>query len=159
MNPFIYRTEQFLPVDIGTAWDFFSSPQNLAVITPPELHFKMLTVPTHNGIYEGMIIDYTIRPFLGIMLRWTTEICQVRKPMMFTDKQLRGPYTCWEHTHTFIKQDNGVLMTDEIKYSLPFGILGRIAHLLTVRKQIENIFAYRKNVLNKLFMNHGNSNR
>lgn len=157
MKTFYFQTEQFLPVAINKAWDFFSSAKNLARITPPEMDFKILTALDDREVYEGMLIDYTVRPLLGFPVRWQTEICKVEKPSFFTDRQLKGPYRLWEHTHTFIEQENGVLIKDEVKYQLPFGIIGSIFHSLIVRKKIENIFSYRKVVLDKLFNNHGSN--
>lgn len=151
MSTFFYRTEQFLPVDVNTAWDFFSSPKNLALITPPELDFNILTDLNGEEIYEGMIINYTVRPLLGIPLRWETEICRVDKPNFFTDRQLKGPYRLWEHTHTYTEVNNGILMKDEVKYQLPFGFIGDIAHSVIVKKKVENIFLYRKQVLETMF--------
>ena len=57
-----YRTEQFLPISIGEAWEFFSSPKNLALITPPELDFKIHSEVQEIGIFEGQQIDYTVKP-------------------------------------------------------------------------------------------------
>ena len=152
MNIYYYKTRQFLAADINTAWDFFSSAKNLAAITPPELNFKILTDVGKKDIYEGMLIEYKIKPLFGIPLHWQTEIRQIKKPEMFTDKQLKGPYKIWEHTHIFIQKEKGVLMKDEVKYQLPFGIFGQVAHLLIVRKKIERIFNYRKKILNKIFI-------
>ncbi|MEJ7779689.1 MAG: SRPBCC family protein [Daejeonella sp.] len=146
-----YRTEQFLPVDIDTAWDFFSSAKNLAVITPPEMSFKILTDLNDLEVYEGMLIDYTVKPLFGIPLKWQTEICKVNRPSLFTDRQGKGPYSVWEHTHTFIEQNNGVLMKDEVNYKLPFGFLGDIANYLVVKKKIAGIFEYREKALNRIF--------
>ena len=151
MSIYYYRTQQFLPIDIEKAWDFFSSAKNLALITPPELDFKILTKLDDEEIYAGMIIDYTVKPVLGIPLRWKTEICEVNRPAFFTDKQLKGPYAIWEHTHRYIQKENGILMEDEVKYKLPFGFLGNIAHSLFVKKKIEEIFSFRKTVLEKMF--------
>lgn len=157
MSIFYYKTEQFLPISISKAWDFFSSAKNLALITPPEMDFKILTNLDGKEIYEGMIIDYTVKPLLSIALRWQTEICKVDKPFYFTDRQLKGPYKLWEHTHRYIEKNNGVLMEDEVKYQLPFGIIGTMANSLFVRKKIESIFTYRRDVLTKMFINHENS--
>ncbi len=147
-----------MQTDIDTAWDFFSSAKNLSVITPPEMDFKILTQLDGKEIYEGMLIDYIVKPLFGIPLRWQTEIFYVEKPEMFSDRQLKGPYKIWEHTHTFILKDKGVLMKDEVKYELPFGVLGKMAHSILVRKKIENIFKFRKEILNKIFNGHGNNN-
>jgi len=151
MSTYYYTTEQFLPIDLETAWDFFSSPKNLALITPPELDFKILTELNSQGIYEGMLINYTVKPLLGIPLKWETEICRVQKPLFFTDRQLKGPYKLWEHTHTYKEVDDGILMQDEVKYQLPFGIIGELAHFLIVKKKVETIFSFRKQVLESMF--------
>lgn len=147
----IYTSEQFLKTDIATAWDFFSSARNLARITPPEMAFKIHTQLDKREVYEGMIIDYTVSPLWGIPLKWQTEICQVDKPNFFTDRQLKGPYSLWEHTHRFIEQENGILMHDEVKYQLPFGFIGEIAHNLVVEQKIKMIFKFREETLNRLF--------
>ena len=146
-----YITEQFLPISIGEAWDFFSSPKNLALITPPELDFKILSKVEKTGIFEGQQINYTVKPLFGIPLKWKTEIGKTSMHRFFTDKQLKGPYKVWEHTHTFAVQDNGVLMKDEILYKLPLGFIGKLMNKLFVRKKIENIFEYRRKTLNKIF--------
>ena len=158
MSVYFYDTEQFLPIGINKAWDFFSSAKNLAIITPPELDFNILTNLEGREIYEGMLIEYNVKPLFRIPMHWQTEICKVDKPGMFTDRQLKGPYKTWEHTHTFIEKENGVLMKDHVKYQLPFGIIGRIGHSILVRKKIENIFNYRRKVLKKIFEDGNNNN-
>src|SRR5690606_10242320 len=158
MGMFYYKTEQFLPIPIEKAWDFFSSAKNLAVITPPALNFNILTAVDGKEIAEGMLIDYTLRPLFGVPVKWKTEISKVDKPLMFTVRQLKGTYKTWEHTHTFSQKDNGVLMTDELKYKLPFGFIGKIMHSLIVRKKIKDIFNYRRQILHKLFVNHEYNN-
>jgi ligand-binding SRPBCC domain-containing protein len=152
MGVFYLHAEQLLPVDIETAWAFFSSPNNLALITPPEMGFITLT-PVTDGqeIYTGMLIEYTVKPLFGIPLHWQTEIRKVEKPHFFTDAQLKGPYRLWEHTHTFTETDNGVLMKDEVKYQLPFGPLGNVTHALLVRKKLAALFRYRKAAIERIF--------
>jgi ligand-binding SRPBCC domain-containing protein len=152
MGVYYLHAEQLLPVDLPTAWAFFSSPNNLALITPPEMDFITLT-PMADGaeIHTGMLIDYTVKPLFGIPLRWQTEIKTVEKPYRFTDAQLKGPYRLWEHTHTFTQTDTGVLMKDEVKYQLPLGPLGSLAHALLVRKKLQALFRFRKAAIERIF--------
>ena len=152
MQMYQYKTEHWLPISIGEAWKFFSSPKNLSLITPPELDFKILS-SLDSETYEGMIIDYKVKPLLGIVVRWQTEIIKVEPGKYFTDRQVRGPYKVWEHTHTFTESNGGVLMHDEVQYELPLSFIGNIAHHLFVRGRIEGIFNYRKKALNKMFAN------
>ncbi len=156
MKTFYYNAAQLLPVKMEEAWEFFSSAKNLSVITPPQLDFKILSQLDHKEIYEGMLIDYKVKPLLGIPVRWQTEIFKVNKPDTFTDRQLRGPYKLWEHTHRFFQKGNGVLMEDEVKYQLPFGIIGEVAESLVVRKKIKEIFDFREEILKKIFKENGN---
>lgn len=151
MKGYTFKAEQFLPIDLEEAWDFFSTPRNLAHITPPEMEFRILSKLDDNDIYEGMRIHYIVRPLLGIPMKWETEIGPTKRLEYFSDRQMKGPYKVWDHKHTFEKVDGGVLMKDIVYYELPMGFLGTIAHALVVRKKIENIFAFRKQTLEKLF--------
>ena len=82
-----FKAEQFLPIDKSKAWDFFSSPKNLSLITPPEMDFKILSKLNGEEIFEGMKIDYTVKPLLGIAVRWQTEICKVQNMVLVTPLQ------------------------------------------------------------------------
>lgn len=145
-----FKAVQWLPVDIRKAWDFFSSAKNLARITPPDMKFRITTTLGDHEIYEGMLIEYTVSPLFGIPVYWKTEITEVDPPFLFKDNQLKGPFSLWEHTHSFTEQNNGTLMEDHVSYKLPFGLLGEIAHRLIVRNRIEGIFDYRRKVLKNL---------
>lgn len=148
----IYRhyEEQKLPIKIDEAWQFFSNPKNLVRITPPEMRFLITNNPG-DDIFSGMIITYKLRPVFNIPANWMTEILFVDKPNSFVDDQRIGPYKLWHHRHSFKAINGGVLMTDEVYYSLPFGVLGDIVHSLLVKKRVQKIFAYRKAILNIIF--------
>lgn len=151
MKEFIYKTEQSLPISLAQAWAFFSSPNNLALLTPKEMDFKVLT-KLDSHIYNHMTIDYTVKPLFHIPLHWRTEILDVQEMVQFTDIQLRGPFKLWKHIHHFVALENGVLIKDVVHYQLPFGRIGQYVHSLFVRKRIEDIFCYRKKVLEQLFI-------
>lgn len=146
----LYRAQQ-LNCDINTAWDFFSSAQNLSKITPKEMNFIVRTPTADDAIYQGMIIDYYVSPLFGIKMKWKTEITQVAFQRSFTDFQKSGPYKRWNHHHEFIINENGVLMKDTVDYELPLGFLGKITHFLFVRKKLNYVFDYRHKILEELF--------
>ena len=146
----LYR-EQQLNCSIHEAWEFFSSPNNLSKITPEDMGFTVLTGHNSAAIYEGMVIDYTVSPLLGIPLKWRTCIKNVDLEVSFVDFQESGPYKYWNHFHEFIVNDRGVLMKDRVDYELPFGILGDLVHKLIVKKKLIDIFDYRKKVLDRMF--------
>ena len=148
----LYR-EQQLNCDIETAWKFFSSANNLAVITPKDMNFTVLTKLQNDEIYKGMLIDYTVSPILKIPMKWQTQITQVDFQKSFTDFQQKGPYKLWKHYHEFIPNENGVLIKDTVSYELPMGFLGEIAHQLFVKSKLKSIFDFRHEVLEVMFNN------
>jgi len=151
----IYTLEvtQFLKISLFEAWGFFSSPGNLAKITPERMGFE-ITSGTPAKMYPGQIITYKVSPFSGIKTNWVTEITHVAESRFFVDEQRFGPYQMWHHEHHFEVQDNGVLMTDRVSYKLPFGFLGRIVHSLFVKNQLKQIFVFREDCLEKMFGKH-----
>lgn len=147
----LYRLHQIqqLPIPLAEAWDFFSDPANLPLITPPDLGFR-ITSPLPPRIYAGMIVSYTVTPFAGLPLTWVTEITQADKPQFFVDEQRSGPYRFWHHQHLFRQTAAGTEMTDLVHYALPFGPLSRVAAPL-VRRRLAAIFAYRRQALEERF--------
>ena len=146
----LYR-EQQLNCTIEEAWDFFSSPHNLAKITPKDMRFIVRSHLEDQLIYEGMQIDYWVSPLLNIPMKWRTKITQVQPNVSFTDFQEKGPYKYWNHFHEFIQNEKGILMKDTVDYELPLGFLGSIAHSVFVKNKLAHIFDYRYQILEKLF--------
>jgi ligand-binding SRPBCC domain-containing protein len=133
------------------AWDFFSSPANLQRITPAEMGFKIISRFHGLRMYPGQLIEYKVRPLLGIPVYWMTEITQVQEPVYFIDQQRFGPYTLWHHQHHFKAIPGGVEMTDIVHYRIPLGLLGDFANWLFVKKKLESIFQYRYKAVEELF--------
>lgn len=151
MKTYYLHREQVLNISQQEAWSFFSSAKNLSKITPPEMSFQILSEISDKPVYSGMEINYIVKPIFGIPLKWKTLIDTVNEPNYFTDKQLKGPYKIWEHSHHFKITEKGLLMTDDVKYQLPFSVFGQLAHWLFVKKKIEQIFDFRYKVLEKMF--------
>jgi ligand-binding SRPBCC domain-containing protein len=151
MKIYSLKRKQNLPVSIQQAWNFFSNPNNLARITPPKMRFKILRNSGTDDVHPGKIIDYNVSILPFVRVYWQTEITFVNAPFEFADEQRIGPYTYWLHKHYFKETETGVEMTDEVFYSIPMGWLGRLANFTFVERQLNAIFEYRRNVLNKIF--------
>ena len=143
------RTQTIRGARLAEVFAFFSDPRNLARITPPGLSFRIVgDVPA--SLEAGSRLEYRIRWML-LRLRWVTRITRWDPPLEFQDVQERGPYARWVHTHRFRETPEGVEMRDRVEYLLPFGRLGRLAHTLAVRRQLEAIFDYRRASIAALF--------
>lgn len=144
------KRTQRLPIDLSTAWEFFSSPRNLSVITPPDMGFDLRSeIPPK--MYPGLFITYTVRPLLGIPVTWVTEITHIREGEYFIDEQRVGPYRIWHHQHFFREIPGGVEMIDIVDYQLPFGFLGKWFHPFLVAPRLKQIFDFRREKLIEMF--------
>lgn len=147
MRIFTLDVELFLPLPIETVFPFFSDAGNLEAITPPWLHFHIIT-PRPIPMHPGALIDYKLR-LHGLPIRWRTEIERWEPPLLFVDRQLRGPYRLWHHTHTFEAREGGTLVRDRVRYAVHFG---RVVRTLFVKGQVDQIFRYRQRAIARLLL-------
>lgn len=150
MKLYSLREVTVLKAPIEKVWEFFSSPANLPLITPPELDFTVVSeIPAE--AYPGLILEYTVRPFPGLRVKWVSEITQVLKHRFFVDEQRFGPYRFWHHEHHFKEMNAGIEMIDLVHYALHADPLSRPVHALVVRPQLEKIFSFRREALKNYF--------
>jgi len=146
-----YRLErsQFIAKPREEVFGFFADASNLERITPRFLNFRILT-PRPIPMKPGALIDYEIRLY-GIPIKWHTRIESFEPPLSFSDIQLSGPYRRWHHRHEFFEVAGGTEMRDRVDYELPLGLLGAAARELFVRRSLERIFDYRRDVIIEIF--------
>ena len=138
----LLEREQLLPGSPEDVFEFFADAFNLEAITPPWLGFRVIT-PRPIAMGEGTLIEYRLR-LHRVPVRWLTRIEVWEPPLRFVDVQLRGPYRAWHHTHSFEPaQGGGTLIRDVVRYALPLGPLGGLAHRAFVRRDLARIFDYR----------------
>ncbi len=136
------------PAPLEVIFRLFEDPRNLAKITPPWLSFRIVD-PDSVRMRQGAEIDYIIR-WIGLPMKWKTLITAYHPPTFFADEQARGPYALWHHEHAFEETAQGVVIRDRVRYRLPLGVLGRIAHAAMVKHQLRAIFRYRQKAIAKL---------
>jgi ligand-binding SRPBCC domain-containing protein len=138
----ILDREQLVRRTPHETFEFFQDAHNLEALTPSFLAFRVIT-PRPIAMGEGALIDYRLR-LHGVPVRWRTRIAVWEPDRRFVDEQLQGPYALWHHTHTFEPHDEGTLMRDRVRYRLPLGLAGAVAHLAFVRSDLERIFDFRR---------------
>lgn len=130
---------------IGDVFAFFSRPENLGVITPPKMDFRITRRP--ETVADGALISYRVR--IGpVPVRWQTRIESWQPGERFVDSQLRGPYRCWWHEHRFIADGpERTIMEDRVLYAPPLGLIGRMAHFFFIKRELNAIFAHRADTI------------
>lgn len=142
---------QLLKTDLETLWTFMKDPRNLARITPSRMDFQIKNAERLKEMHAGQIIEYTIKPLLGIRMTWVTEITHVKENIFFVDEQRFGPYKFWHHQHHYKEVSGGVEMNDIVHFKIGYGIFDSLIYRLIIKKELETIFNYRYNTLETLF--------
>ena len=146
MRVHVLEREQRIPAPPEEVFPFFEDAGNLEAITPPFLGFRVVTERPID-MAAGTLIEYRLR-LHGVPVKWRTRIERFDSPHMFVDRQLSGPYRLWHHTHVFEPDGRGgTIMRDRVRYRLPFGPLGGVAHLLFVRRDLRRIFDFREQMV------------
>ncbi len=139
----VHRLErrQYLEHPLDEVFAFFAEARNLERITPPWLSFHVLT-PEPVPMAVGTLIDYRLH-LHRIPLGWTSEIEVWEPGVQFVDRAVRGPFSLWHHRHRFAASGTGTIVSDEVHYAVPFGLLGELVHPLFVARDVEAIFTHR----------------
>lgn len=142
------RTRTVVDAPLEETFAFFSKAANLGLITPPAMGFAIQgAIPP---MAPGARIDYRVR--VGLLpVRWRTHITAWEPGRRFVDLQEAGPYRLWWHEHSFRAEGTRTVMEDRVCYAPPFGILGRLAHDLFIRRTLTKIFQYRGDVIRLRF--------
>jgi ligand-binding SRPBCC domain-containing protein len=145
MKEHLFSSVLWLPRPSAEIFPFFADAKNLGAITPPWLHFEILT-PGEMEMGIGALIDYRIS-LHGLPLRWRTKITAWEPPFRFVDEQIKGPYRRWIHEHCFENSGQGTLCHDRVRYSI---LGGPIVQRLFVERDVKRIFALRATKLTQL---------
>lgn len=146
MKVHLLERSQRVEAPIAEAFAFYGDERNLEPLTPPWLHFEV-TTPRPITMTAGALLEYRLR-LHGVPIRWRTRIDTWEPPTRFTDFQEKGPYSLWEHTHSFESDGDGAtIISDRVRYAIPLGPLGSLAHTLFVRSDLERIFDFRRDAV------------
>lgn len=165
--PYHLEFEQWVPFAVDRVFEFFSNPQNLPRIMPAESATKIMQlnrVPPPSsprdeskvaaGAGTTFVTSFRVIPFLPLRAQWIARITEFEWNHHFADVQDKGPFKRWHHRHEFHSRTrdglDGTLIRDVIDYEIGFGFLGSVANALFVRRQMENTFARRQQVLPRL---------
>jgi ligand-binding SRPBCC domain-containing protein len=140
-----FHAEALLPAPLDRTFAFFADAGNLQRLTPPWVHFRILT-PMPVPMREGLEIDYRIA-IHGVPMPWRTRIDVWEPGVRFVDRQTWGPYRWWRHEHRFEAAGSATRVIDDIAYVPRF----RWVSAGMVRRDVERIFDYRQQALARVF--------
>ncbi len=150
MKVHVLERSQRLPGPPNEVFEFFAESHNLEEITPSFLAFEVVS-PRPIEMEVGTLIEYRLK-LHGVRLNWLTRIDTWEPGVSFVDRQLKGPYRLWHHTHLFEPDGASTIMRDVVRYALPLGPLGEVARRVLVRRDLDRIFDFRQAEIGRRFI-------
>jgi uncharacterized protein len=148
---YFFRNSQVLPASREELFLFFSDPNNILKVTPPDTSVK-ITYLSHRPLQLGSVIEFVVTK-LGLPLKWKAEVVEHEPGIFFIDEQRKGPFKFFRHKHAFLPHANGTEAIDEIELEMPLGFIGQIGYHLIIQRDLKRTFEYRRNALAALFAN------
>jgi|GEM_PF-695804 len=162
------QSRQWVPHSLEKVWALFSDTSTLEKITPPAYGAQVQLIG--DVFCEGCRVVISMKPYgITLPLKWISQIQDLKTTSdrcEFVDVQVSGPFAYWRHHHVFESGDThfvgkrsantvniesgGTWIVDDVEYEMPYGLLGSVAERVFARKNLESMFAYRKNKLLEL---------
>ena len=102
------------------------------------------------GLIElGEEVTWRARHF-GITQHFTSRITAFDRPRYFQDVMQRGAFRSFVHDHYFETHGPRTKMIDVLAFSAPFGLLGRIAEKLVLRRYLTRLLTGRAEVIREV---------
>jgi ligand-binding SRPBCC domain-containing protein len=126
---------------------FHEAPDAFERLQPPWQTTRIVQPPTSLEVGTQVILQVKVGPL------WQTIVAEhvaYEPGQMFADRMVKGPFASWLHKHIVTPRgDNQCVLTDDIEYELPMGILGRTFGGGFARRNLERMFDFRHEVTRK----------
>ncbi len=133
-----------LPVSAESLFDFLAAPANWPLLAPPDLHMQLLEGPAKLELRAKAA--WKVRRW-GIAQRIGIVVTRFELNTTIVLEQEHGPFAKWLHAQQFSSAENGVVLSEEIDFAPPTGMLGRLVTADAILHDLEAMFAYRREQL------------
>lgn len=139
-----YVKETVIQAPASTVFGFHEAPDAFARLQPPWQETEIIQPPTSLEVGTRVILKAKLGPM------WQTIVAEhvaYEPGRMFADRMVEGPFRKWLHKHVVTPRGpDSCVLTDDIEYELPLGVLGRIFGGWFARRNLERLFEYRHRV-------------
>jgi ligand-binding SRPBCC domain-containing protein len=102
------------------------------------------------GLLElGDLVAFEGRHF-GIKQRFVARITELKRPDRFIDEMVQGAFKRLRHVHEFLSIGEITTMRDILEWQAPFGVVGRIADRLFLRRHMLWFVSTKQNALKQI---------
>jgi ligand-binding SRPBCC domain-containing protein len=83
----------------------------------------------------------------GVAQHLTSKITEFNRPYFFVDEMVLGAFKSYRHEHIFKQKADKTLMLDKFYFESPFGVIGKLANILVLKKYMTKLLKTRGEVL------------
>jgi hypothetical protein len=137
----VFEWHSIMPVPVDELFAYYARPGAFERLTPPWQRLRVLE--QSGGIRDGgrLVFEAALGPFKQ---RWVAEMHGYVEGRQFVDRQAKGPFAAWEHTHRFLPRgERSSELLDHVEYSLPAGSLTDAIAARPTGRQLQRLFRFR----------------
>ena len=127
-----------------TVFAFHEAPNAFERLQPPWQTTEIVQPPKSLEVGTRVILKIKVGPV------WQTIVAEhvaYEPGKMFADQMIKGPFPKWLHKHIITPRgENECLLTDDIEYELPLGVLGRTFGGWFAQRNLERLFEFRHRI-------------
>lgn len=110
---------------------------------------KAIAGTTSGLINKGETVTWKAKHF-GIIQTLTSEISEMKSPIMFEDRMLKGAFKSIRHKHLFEVKEGQTIMTDIFEFESPFGFFGKLFNRLVITNYMNKFLEERNQTIKKV---------
>lgn len=80
----------------------------------------------------------------------TTKVVELHSPNFFADEMISGAFKNFRHEHYFFELNEQTVMRDVFVFESPYGVLGKLFNLLTLKAYMTSLLKQRNAVIKQV---------
>ena len=103
-----------------------------------------------SGLIElGETVTWRAKHFF-IWQNLTSKITEFNSPHFFVDEMVSGAFKSFRHEHYFFATDGGTVMRDVFVFESPYGLLGKLFNIITLKAYMTSLLTQRNDVIKQV---------
>ncbi len=143
-----YTTTLEIARPVADMFAFFTRPRNLVQFTPPDWNLELVSAPEILALSSRL--TWQGRRW-GVSQKVIQEVSAFDADKLIVVEQKQGPLKLWVQTHHFEVSIAGTRIIEKIDYDPPGGMLGFMITANAIRKELDNVSAFREKILQEMF--------
>jgi ligand-binding SRPBCC domain-containing protein len=144
----VFESSVELPCTPAALFEFFTQPENLIKVSPPELQVQLVESPARLEL--GSLVTILGRRW-GISQRMTTEVVGFDPCRLLADEQRAGPFRSFRHTRLIDSAGLQARLTEKIEFEPPGGIVGLFMTASRIRDSLAEVSEFRNRAMREIF--------